>query len=97
MDLQKHDFQEPSWDLPTDKALLKEAKKRGFYSGNTPYNKLFSSLFFSGGCLALKKDLDDGFKKKALPYLKAFMGSFNPPHEEKEAVSAMLLSELVNV
>lgn len=83
--------------LTTNKELLNEATKRGFYNDHTPYNKLFSTLFFSGGALNFKKDIDNEFKSKATPYLKAFMISMEPQHEEKEAVCAMLLSELVNV
>ena len=97
MELKEYKFEELSFMLGTDKKLLSEARKRGFYNGNTPYNKLFSSLFFSGGTLNFKKDLDDNFKSKALPYLKAFMQSFEPKHEEKEAISALILSELVDV
>ncbi len=81
--------------LKTDSSLLEEAKKRGFYRGDTFYNSLFSKLFFSGGELNYKKDIDDKFKKEASTYLRAFMGSFAPKHEEKEAICAMLLSELV--
>ena len=97
MDLKQFDFPKPDWTLPTDPTLLKEAKKRGFYGSYTSYNKLFNKLFFEGGNLNFKKDLDQEFKAKALPYLKAFMGSFSPKHEEKEAISAMLLSELVDI
>lgn len=78
-----------------DPKLLAEAKARGFYNGNTPYNRLFSTLFFSGGKLNFKNDLPEGFRTSATLYLKAIMGSFEPKHEEKEAVCAMLLSELV--
>ena len=95
MDLKKFNFPKPDWCLRTEPELLKEAKSRGFYNGHTKYNKLFSDLFFSGGKLNLKKDIDKDFKEKALPYLKDFMGSFEPSHEEKEAISALLLSELV--
>ena len=95
MDITKYSFPEPSMCLSTDNALLKEARARGFYNGNTPYNHLFSSLFFRGGELMFKPDLDEGFKSVALPYLKAFMGSFEPKHEEKEAIAAMILSEMV--
>lgn len=80
----------------TDMALLKEAKDRGFYDGRTPFNKMFSTLFFKGGKLNFKPDLDPAFKDAAVPYLKALMASFNPKHEDKEAVCAMLLSELCN-
>ena len=97
MNLKDYTFKTPNMCLSTDQKLLEEAKKRGFYCSNTPYNKLFSDLFFSGGILNFKPDLDPAFKAKALPYLKTFMGSFEPSHEEKEAISAMLLSELVEV
>lgn len=98
MDILKYEFEKPNMCLATDKKLLKEAEKRGFRCGsNTPYNKLFNQLFFSGGTLDFKEDLNEDFKDKALPYLRAFMGSFEPKHEEKEAVSALLLSELVEV
>lgn len=83
--------------IGTDKKLLEEAEKRGFLYGDTPYNKLFSTLFFDGGKLKFKKDVDKDFVSKALPYLKAFMGSFQPKHEHKEAICAMLLSEMVEV
>lgn len=82
--------------LRTDPELLAEAKARGFYNSNTPHNKLFAELFFSGGKLNIKKDLPEDFRAAALPYLKSFMGSFEPQHEEKEAICAMLLSELVD-
>lgn len=102
MDLKDFNFPKTSGldiAFPTfgaDPQLLKEAMDRGFYHGRTPYNKLFSTLFFSGGKLDLKPDLDPDFKAKALPYLRAFMGSFGPKHEEKEAICALLLSELCN-
>lgn len=102
MNLQKFKFPEVTRidmafpTFGTDPELLAEAKARGFYNGNTPYNELFSSLFFSGGKVTFKKDVDAEFKKSAWPYLRAFMGSFAPKHEEKEAICAMLLSELTN-
>jgi hypothetical protein len=83
--------------LNTDPVLLAEAKKRGFYYKNTPYNDLFSDLFFSGGKLNLKKDLPPEFEASAIPYLKALMASFEPSHEDKNAVCAMLLSELIDL
>jgi hypothetical protein len=75
--------------------LLEEAKERGFYNGNTEYNRLFSQLFFEGGKIEFKKDVDEEFKAKAWPYLRSFMGSFEPKHEEKDAICAMLMSELL--
>ena len=101
MDVTKFDFPElsgPDKIFSTQKtipALLEEARERGFYNGYTPFNKLFSELFFSGGQLKIKEGVDEEFKAKALPYLKAFMSSWEPSHQEKEAISALILSELV--
>jgi hypothetical protein len=97
MDLTKYKYPEPSLSMPTDKKLLAEAKARGFYNKSTPYNELFSSLFFTGGTLNFKKDLDSAFKDKAVPFLKGTMQSWDSQHEDKEAVCAMLLSELVTI
>ena len=84
--------------LNTDPALLEEAKRRGFADHtDTPYNKLFSELFFSGGKVEFKKDLPEDFKKNAWAYCRAFMGSFAPKHEDKEAICALLMSELLEV
>ena len=84
-------------DLSTDVELLKEAKDKGFYNGDTKYNILFNELFFEGGQLNFKKDIDPIFKKDITRYLRSLIGSFAPPHEEKEAICALLLSELVEV
>lgn len=102
MNIQEFDFPEMSGVdmafgcMGADPLLLEEAKARDFYCGNTPYNELFSKLFFSGGKLNFKTDLPPEFKTKATRYLKSFMGSFEPKHEDKEAISALLLSELVD-
>ena len=101
MDIKKFKFPEISdldiafSNVRTDKELLAEAKRRGFYGGHTKYNTLFAELFYRGGKINFKKGLDEGFRVKATRYLKAFIGSFEPKHEEKEAVAALLLSELV--
>jgi hypothetical protein len=81
----------------TDPVLLGEAERRGFYNGHTPYNKLFSDLFFSGGKVVFKKDVSEEFKNAAWSYVRAFMGSWAPKHEEKEAICAMLMSELLEL
>ena len=100
MNLQDYNFPELTGldiafsTLKTDPFLLELAKERGFYNGNTPYNRLFSDLFYSGGSLTFKCSITEEFKKKAIPYLKAFMGSFEPKHEEKEAICSLILSEL---
>jgi len=79
--------------LGVDPKLLKEAKKRGYYNGHSRWNDLASQLFFFGGELKLKKDWTPN-KQRGLRYMKAFMGSWEPKHEEKEAIVALLLSEL---
>lgn len=79
----------------TDPVLLKEAEERGFDNDNNPYCRLFSQLFFTGGKVKFKKDVDEEFKTKAWNYMRALMGSHSPKHEHKEAVCAMILSELV--
>lgn len=101
MDLTKFKFPEVSGvdmafpTFKTDKQLLAEAKNRGFYVGNTPYNRLFSNLFFSGGKIKFKEGVDEDFKKSAWSYCRAFMQSWEPKHEEKEAICALLMSELL--
>jgi hypothetical protein len=101
MDLTKFKFPEvdnnPFSTVKTDKVLLQEAIDRKFYNGHTPYNKLFSSLFFSGGKVKFKKDIDEEFRKKAWSYCRSLMGSFEPKHEEKEAICSMLMSELLEI
>ena len=81
----------------TNPVLLAEARKRGFYGGNTPANKLFSDLFFNGGKITFKKDLPEEYKTNATRYLKAFMRSFEPKQEEKEAICALILSEIADI
>jgi len=95
IDLKKFEFPIGTERLFTNKYLLQEAKDRGFYNGNTPYNILFSNLFYSGGKVVFKKYLDEQFKEKAWKYCRSFMGSFEPKHEHKEAICALLISELL--
>jgi hypothetical protein len=87
------DYQFPA-HTNTPKDLLQEAKSRGFYCGSTRYNKLFSNLFFSGGSVEWKEGVDEEFRKRAWNYLRQFIASWNPKHEEKEAICALILSEI---
>lgn len=84
-------------DINVDKDMLNHARELGFDKHYNPYHSLFSDLFFNGGKLNFKKDLDLNFKSKAVPYLKALMQSFQPKHEDKTCVCAYLLSELVDL
>jgi hypothetical protein len=100
MDLTQYNFpvnKNPFWQPNTPHDLLEEAKERGFLYGRTPYNDLFSEIFFSGGQLNFKPDLPEDFKNKCFTYMRCLMKSFAPKHEHKEAVCAMLLSELVTL
>jgi len=81
--------------LETIPELLEEAKERGFYNGQTEYNELFSEVFFNGKKIKFKDGLTEDFKVKAWSYACAFMGSSQPKHEEKDAICAMLMSELL--
>ena len=83
----------PTFNTITE--LLEEAKERKFYNGDTPYNNLFSELFYSGGKVKFKEGINEEFKKKAWSYCRSFMGSWSPKHEEKEAICALLMSELL--
>lgn len=83
----------PTFD--TIPELLSEAKERGFLDGNKPANDLFSELFFKGGSVNFKQDIDEEYKKRVWHYLRCFMGSFSPKHEDKEAICAMLMDEIL--
>jgi len=78
----------------TNPKLLAIARENGFYNGKTKFNKMFSDLFFSGGKISAKAGIDDAVKTKILRYFKALASSYEPKHEEKEAVCALLLSWL---
>jgi len=98
MDLKTFNFPDLDDDRAVRKAiaeLLEEAKERKFYDGNTEYNDLFNKLFFSGGEIEFQKKVDEDFKAKAWPFCRAVMGSWDPKHEHKEAVCALLMSELL--
>lgn len=75
--------------------LLEEAKERGFLYGHTPYNDLFSQLFFNGGKVKFKEGIEPAKQNEIWKYVRTFMGSWEPKHEHKDAICAMLLSEIV--
>lgn len=101
LDLTKYNFPKvdglsmafPTFD--TIPELLEEATNRGFLNSHSSYNDLFSKLFFSGGKVVFKKNISEEFKTQAWAYCRGLMGSFSPKHEHKEAVCAMLMSELL--
>lgn len=65
---------------------------REFKGGSTPWNDVFNKWFFQGfdaRALVTKPGID---RKLAFRHLKAFVGSWEPSHEHKEAAAAFLLS-----
>lgn len=84
--------------LETDPELLKIATEKGFYCGRTKYNDLFAKIFFGGEKPeVIPKDIDDDYKTKLLRYFQAYGSTFSCKHEEKDAVCALILSELVEL
>lgn len=101
IDLLQYDYPKPTgadMAFPTYNSipeLLEEAKRRGFDDGFTPYNRLFSDLFYKGGKVKFKKGIDPEKQKEIWAYVRSFMGSWAPKHQEKEAICAMLMSEIL--
>lgn len=83
----------PTYD--TIPELLEEARRRGFDGHYGPYNSLFSNLFFNGGKVIFKKGVNPEKQKEIWAYVRSFMGSWAPKHEHKEAICAMLMSEIL--
>jgi len=83
--------------LKTDKKLLDEAIARGYDKPYNPYNRMFRRLFFEGGSVTFKKGLDEDFRQSVWNYCRALMSSFNPKHEEKEAICSLLMSEILKL
>jgi hypothetical protein len=99
MDLSTYEFPEvtevdlafPTFNTP--KELVLEAEKRNPIKGM----KKFSELFFSGGEIKLKKDVQGTWKEKAYLYARALMGSWSPKHEHKQLVVGMILEECLEL
>jgi hypothetical protein len=75
--------------LDADKDLLEEANSRNLEKGR----EKFSELFYNGGKIELQKDVKGTWKEKAFLYARALMGSWEPKHEHKEAICAMIFEE----
>ena len=63
-----------------------------FRRGHTPWNKLFSKLFYSGGSVAHLVPKPGIDKAQAIAHIRYCMGSWEPKHEHKEAGVAYLFS-----
>ena len=83
----------PTYD--TIPELLEEAQRRGFDNHYNPYVQLFSDLFFNGGEVVFKRGINEEKQKEIWVYVRSFMGSWAPKHEHKEAICAMLMSEIL--
>lgn len=83
----------PTFD--TIPELLKEAISREFHRNYNPYNELFSELFFNGGTVQFKPDVDPEYQNRVWSYCRSFMGSWAPKHQDKAAICAMLMSEIL--
>jgi hypothetical protein len=80
----------------TNPVLLEEAKRRGYLYGHKSGNKMFTTLFYKGGALQIRKDIPEDFLRAVNGYFRSLIGSWAPKHEHKEAVCAMLLDEIAS-
>lgn len=81
------------------KKLVELAKERGYYNGDTKGNKLFNEWFFRGLATTpqFKKGVDKEKAQKAMDFAVVLKASFQPKHEEKEAVCAMIFDECLDL
>ena len=86
-----------AFGIVPDKKMVHKATEKGFYNGRTKYNDLFSDIFFSGGTVTFKQGVDKEVIDNAMRYFKSVAVSFGSKHEEKEAVCAMVLSDIAEV
>lgn len=98
MDLKEFDFPDVSkadMAFPTFRALpelKKEAEARGYDMNSTPK---FDQIFYSGGRVVMKEGVDPEYRQKVYMYVRAFMGSFQPKHEDKAIIAEMLWDEII--
>jgi len=64
-----------------------------FWDEKTYWNKLFSTLFFKGGEITNIIPKEGVDSDKALRAIKAVMRSWEPKHEDKEAIVAYMFSQ----
>jgi hypothetical protein len=99
MDLSKYEFPKiTQLDLAfsttkTDPVLLDEAIKRNPKKGIEKFNE----LFYSGGKIELQKDVQGTWKENAYLYAISLMSSWDPKHEDKTIVCAMLFEETLKL
>lgn len=109
LDIEKYPF--PELDdtmmafsvLKTDPKLLEEAKARGYGEFNGANSdcaaalRLFDKIFFEGAKVVYKVDIEAKPWRNIRRYMVALMKSWEPKHEHKRAVCAMLLAEICDV
>ena len=79
-------------ELDTIPELLEEARRRrDLKKGEEKFNE----LFFNGGSTKFQKDVKGTWKEKAWLYCMALMRSFEPKHEDKTSVCAMIMEEVL--
>ena len=80
--------------VSTDPELLKLAQERGFHEMDNAYNQLAAGLFFGGASYTVRRDVEPGYRLKCVGYVNALLQSFEPKHEDKMAVAALVLHEV---
>lgn len=86
-------------NLKTDPTLLQEAKDRGFYGGfdgiRGQYNNLYQDIMSRQGAITFKPNIPNEIQAKIWKYCNAFMRSTYGTPAERQAICAMLMSEIL--
>lgn len=87
------DFERVFSTLNIPPELLKEAtyRRHNLELGKEKFNE----LFFRGGKVKLQKGSIGTWKEDAWVYCQALMTSFEPKHQQKELVCAMIMQEVL--
>lgn len=80
--------------MPADDKLLAEAKKRGLYKTLSPHRALHLATANFGGVIKIKAGLPYKWANNALNYLVKLRMSVKCNEEEKQAICALILSEI---
>lgn len=82
--------------LSNERELVAQCPQ-AFFDGNNPWARLASSIFFGGADMKAWawKSRDEEIRKRQRSCLRAALGGFELPHEQKEALCAWMLSEML--
>lgn len=84
--------------LDVPESLLHEARKRSMDQPTNLFHRLASFQFANREeGLTLRSDIDEGFGITAVRYIDGLLRSFVPKHEDKIAVVALILSEIIDI